>query len=1105
MPERFDSNGLRRALAMTLVFTLTACGGNTVPARDASEVELLRVRIAKARHAIEETRNAIARSAGSPIEPELYARLGELLSEEARYHYRLSAARSPEARPEALHVPQVRLLKARAIGTFNLILERFPEADLVDRVLFNLAFEHRELNEPDEMRNVLERLLRDFPNSSYRAQAAIVLADHYQENDDSTRARRVYESITAGDAISRVAALAHYRLAWIHVNSDDCNRALRSFTSAIETNQAALAQIARVEAGEEDEVAGNDTSALPVGEAVDVSRSAITDMVYCYTTERRPGRALEDFRELAADRPTFVAALRKLARRYSLMDNADAALPILRELLSLADASRDRIDDTRQLHTALRRAEDWDEIGRDIELMLNPLDRYRGRLGVTVESRQRMLAEFEVYARDLLTRAQGALEDVRERDKPARAASVARGYARYLETFNEIEAASEMLLNYADVLATSGRPFDAGQVLLEAAARLEGDSARDALYDAVGRFQAALSTRDDEDSWGDRDILPAALRSAAAQVLRFELSEEQQRQVRFALAQSYYDEGDHRAAIDHLTALAYEFPNTNEARAAARLVLDSYNTLDDPFGLLSAGRRFLADNTPVPSMRAEIEPLVAAAEQRTIDSVSLEAAGDDGGDMSRLVDLAEQHRGTELGERALMNAFLAARAAGDTTQMYELGETIAQQYPNSEQLSGMLSTLGQTAVGRFEIERALTFLQRAAESGHESSGVLRVAAGRLLEGVGRDSEAATAYRAAMNGEGGNNEAADALAKLLERQGDAAGLLSTFGMAEGRSSDVQARVALALVQNGQTAEAEGLFQNVIALGGSVGALARAHYGMGELLSKALDQFPALNDPMVIEEFLAVVELAQASYIESVRQGEGVYGAAALGRLATLAERGATMLAGADVSGVDASVREAVRQGIQGRVQFLRQTATEAMRACTSRAWEGHFFTPVIRECLAGRRPSRVIPEFDSLEPHRASGSAGGDLDELRQRVAQNPEDLESLRELAAALLAAGDGHAARLILLAVAEHGGTPEDLNALGEAHASVGDHSEALRAFARSAAGGHAPAIENLKAKLRELGLGSAAGEVDQHFGAGAGEGGEAGATASAGGGNEG
>src|SRR5690606_17149075 len=80
----------RRALAAAALALAALVGGGCahehVPVPEPTAIEQLRVRITKTRHAIRETQATIVRSKGSPHLPELYVRLAELLSEEARYH-----------------------------------------------------------------------------------------------------------------------------------------------------------------------------------------------------------------------------------------------------------------------------------------------------------------------------------------------------------------------------------------------------------------------------------------------------------------------------------------------------------------------------------------------------------------------------------------------------------------------------------------------------------------------------------------------------------------------------------------------------------------------------------------------------------------------------------------------------------------------------------------------------------------------------------------------------------------------------------------------------------------------------------------------------------
>ena len=102
----------------------------------------------------------------------------------------------------------------------------------------------------------------------------------------------------------------------------------------------------------------------------------------------------------------------------------------------------------------------------------------------------------------------------------------------------------------------------------------------------------------------DRVIARGAMRNAGTELLRYPLPKGQKRRVKFAIALTYYDEGLYQEAIDRLAAVSYEYPDSGESKAAIRLVLDSYNTLNDYQGLIQAGERFLAAGSPACPLRS---------------------------------------------------------------------------------------------------------------------------------------------------------------------------------------------------------------------------------------------------------------------------------------------------------------------------------------------------------------------------------------------------------------------------------------------------------------------------------------------------------------------
>ncbi len=1112
----------RAAAALALLVALEACGAGPQVTTDTTYVQILRVRITKARNAIEETRSTIARSGGAPYLPELYVRLAELLSEEATYHYRVAQERQQGS--EVLEVPQVKLLKEQAIALYQRVLRDYEDTPLRARILFNIAQEQRELGNFDEMVATLRRLV-EAGESRFLGQALLLLGDYHFDQNELGEARGFYERVLRSSG-PQLSALARYKLAWVYVNQDDCARALTSFERAIRLGNAAAdraearAAAAEAQAELEEAVAqGSEAVAETLAErdaegsliseayeasldddvdlatlggdyAIDVRRSSIRDLAYCYTAERRPERAVQYLRGLAHDRASYAAGLSRMARRLGVVDSAEGLVNVLRELLRFGVVDEDRLDDARQMHTALRSLNEYEDLGDDLELMLRVLRVYRARLAVSEAQRETLTNEFEEYARDLLTRGQERIARVPERRRRVFAASVTDGYALYLDTFPETDATTDMMLNGADSAVLAGRQVQAAEFSLRAADRLEeGDAERrDALYDAVVRFQTVLETSDAGDLSG-RALARSGLRRAAQELLRYDLEDEQERRVKFGIALSYFDSGSYLEAIDRLTAVAYEYPQSNEGDAAIRLVLDSHATLNEFEALAAAGRSFGGPDGPATAaLRADIQPVIASAEQALLDEVSLEASGDEGGDLTPLVAFAERNQGSELGERALLNAFMAKRAQGDSAGLYVLGEQFAAQYPESEQLPGMLSTLGQIAVGRFEVARAVTLLRQAASAGHQQAPQLLAIVAGLQEQLGELDDAEATYLEAIRLAGSPSGAAESLGKLatlLERRGDWRRVLSVLEpYASGGDIEVLARVGLAKLAAGRGEEAEMDFQTVLGAGagGSPGALARAHFGTAEVLREAFNSYPTLDDALLVEEYVTIVDVIQQSYLQAVRQQDPDYSPRALLRLASMQRAAASKVAAFRPGGeMDAATRDAITQALAQRSQAMNATADEALEVCARQAWNARNFSPSARACLQGTAANEALPSFDV--PSAGNETAPDVAPELRDRIARNPEDLEALRGLAEAFLDSGAPRHARVVLAAAAERGGGALEANLLGIAHHQVDDEAAALRAFAYAAAENLEAGRQNLSEVLRGLGLRDAAAEALEVF----------------------
>jgi|GEM_PF-1163657 len=1120
----------KRLLAgLAVSLSLGACATADVAVSDPPVIERLRLAITKTRNAIEETRTTIARSQGSVRLPELYVRLAELLSEEARHHNQVAYERE-ERKSRVIHAPQVQLLKYQAIATYREVLQRFPDSPLGPLARFNIGHELRELGEFDEMVKVLDELVAKHPTSRLAGEALLVLGDYYFDKGDLVTSGAKYAAIVRRGA-SRVLGLGSYKLAWVHMNQGDCGKALSAFEAALSAAKSWREAVAkRVDSGGDDE-------APATAQAIDVGREALVDLVYCYTQERDPLEAQTYLRERAETRAAYVAALRRMADRLGLMDRPDAGLPVARELLRLAPVDQDRLDDARVLYTFLRHelkpnedpqrpvaapsklTDKTDKIDKgpkpapvgarparflfralDVTMLTESVSRWGQLPGLPEETRKTTREEFERYVRDLLTTAQERTADpaFSEPTRQLAREEVARGYRIYLDAFPEAPERLAMAKNLADVLADGGWHYEAGLAFMAVAdGEREPTAHAAALVTAVSELQRSLEARGTRSATG-RFLARAALRRAGLALLANTdgappLPKDKERAVKFAVALSYFDEGRFSDAIDRFVALAYEAPGTEEGAAAILSALDAHEAQGDFDALIALGQRFVADDSPASGeLKAKIKPAIARAEQRKLDELALAAAGAGGGDLAVLERFGERYAGTTLGERALINAFVAARAMGDAASVQRLGQAIVAAYPQSEQVAGIIATMAKGALATLDYEGAVKAFEQAAKAQGNDRLPLLLAAADIEAQLGDFGRAEALLIDALAGaktSGARNQVAARLAALLEERGaPAADTLRLLGpLVADRDGDVLATYGLAQLESGDGEGAEATFQLV--LGGQVEATrdakARARFGNAEALALLIQRFEPNGTLDGLSELTALVDLVEESYLEAARQGDALLTPMALGRLATVARFASKKLIAAQLPADLAEPdRTVVADGLKLRAKQLDDLANEALTTCANQAWTGKVFNGAVRRCLAGQALTDPRILHDPLKRRSRSGAAS--LSEpLRQELSDAPDDAVVLMKVGTALLDADDPHIARLVLARAAAQstGVTGHTHNLLGIAGYRVGAYLEALEAFARAADLGLEAGRDNLRAALAELGLSAAAGEIDKRW----------------------
>ena len=1048
--------GLRGVVALAI---LCACGGAPTRIADQSVVDTLRHRITNVENAVSETREIINRSRGALHLPELYMRLAELLSEEARYHYMVAYERTGR-QSTVLDVPQARLLKEEALGTYRLLSRRFADSPLVPQALFNAGQEQRELGDYDGMRQTYDQLVADHPTSPLRLEALLIIGDYWFDKNDVPQAATYYQRILQADE-SPVHPLARFKLAWCKINTEDCREALRLLELVMQTEGPGHTRVVR-------------------DRRLDLRREALVDSVYCYSQEREAADSVDYYRRMAANRASFVAALDRLVRRYSVIGNPLGVRLAVRELLILAPQDEDRLDDARRLHDAVTRTGEFEHVATDVSLILQTLRTKLRDPKLKGADRRTMITEFERLARDLATKA-----DVRARDRsdPVLSREVAHAYQTYLANLPNIRAREDVEMNLAGALIASDNFFEAGRLYQQMARGTKGSKRSKHLFNAIASYQKVLTAEQGSRVF-ERVRANAGLRRSAQAYLRGGGAADELPRVKFIIAQTLYEQGQYAEAIDRFVALASEHASAPEARAGAELALDAYRAQEDYEGLARAGRRFLdIQGLLDDSTRTQITTLVQQAESRTVEQATIAAGGESQGGVERLIELARRHSGSSLGEQALLSAFATARADGNFSQMVRLGQDLAQRYPQSEAVGGVLATLGQTAAARYDLDKAVGYYERAARAAPGERASMLKAAADIRIALGDARGAASGLRSAIGATsdaGTKRELVGKLAELLDSAGDTRGAIDALRANGAEDADGLAHIGVMMVRSGQADEAESVLGQAtsgLASASPTGA-ARIRYGLAELalgsLRRPFEVVPG-DEAGAVQQIADNVASIQDAYLQAARAGDSTYALASLARIGLAYELGAKQIEQIHPpEGLAAAIAQRFQQILRRKAEEMRGASRDALEACSAKAREIGSLGRAARACFAGTPPDED-PSAPEAPRARTPARETRAIAAARDAVVHQ-SGAASLTALGTLLLEAGDPHLARYVMSRAVEEGGGNEAKNLLGVASAESGDVDAAFRYFREAGSAGYSVATANLAALYRRAGLNSLA-----------------------------
>lgn len=709
--------------------------------------------------AIESTKVLIDQSRTKPYLPELYLRLAELYIEKSRivYFIRTSGAKASQ---NALDHLEANTLKKQAIETYQRVLGNFPEFKDRDKVRFFLAHEYRELEQIEEMVEQYRTIVDKHKDSPYVPEAHLLLGDHFfNRKQDLDMALKHYKAVLNHSG-SPAVPVARYKLAWCHINKTEFKQAIRLLEACVTTASTKSLDI--------------DT----YKKKVDIRLEALIDMAYCYCEaykDKKPEEAIAYFRKYAWSRTVYTMVLEKLAYRYLIKKKWTQAASIYRQLCTLQHDTEKLLEYARNIFECVQAVGTFESAQEDMGHIIKALRKQKYSVHIADVEKEKNHRDYELYARHIVTHLHAKASEGKSVTDFKRAAD---SYKLYLAFFNNSPVLEDMEENYAEALFSAKAYIEAGRQYEKLANRTapRNTDKQEKLYGAVISYYKALQ---DKEALNHYQIAFARGGLKTTGKLYVENFPESERvpEILFNVAWITYDEGKHDEAIEAFDDFLDIYPMGKEAQVAVHLTLDAFHMKEDYEGLINYGQRIIQNASIDEELRREVAQIVHAAESKVVSSLTVTALDDWENGRSGLIDYAEHHRSSGLGEQALQALVVSGKERGDLATIFSAGLKLISEYPSSSQVEHTLDVMIDASLRTAQFRILASHLEQFARTfpKHENTQEFLYQASHIRETLGQYDLANRNYQwilaQSKSGDGAPEKVVFAMADNAERLGD----------------------------------------------------------------------------------------------------------------------------------------------------------------------------------------------------------------------------------------------------------------------------------------------------------------------------------------------
>ena len=669
------------------------------------------------------TQTKIKDSQGIQFLPDLQFMLAEQMIGKARVLYAMKREEHPHVPSNELDFSAEKRVLVEGLEAMETIENRFPKFQSLDRVLFYLAHEYRQLNDKEKAQEVYKHLAEKFPKSPYYIRSLVEIGNYYFDKNNFQEALKHYNLVLLEPA-SNDHSTAHYKIGHCETYLGNYLQGLLHFEQAIQGPIPSM----------DDDIDIKKT---------DFKEEAIVASVWPYAELgdkelRNYGRFLkpiEYYRNLAENIVLYRKALKRLSNRLEIKNRLKEAQEVAAELFLVSDDLKEKVDALEQMYL----------LGRKAKLKFYPTAVLKA-VGDTLwtlkeRTRDSELNRYEPLFRDMVARSHKISLQLKRKDDLL---GIVAAYQDYLRIYPHSASTIVVLTNMgeaafiAEDYPTAGHAyFKAGQMLLQSGS---GSSKGKELFDSAIQAYNETFKANEHLTMLDRTQARTNYRNLVSAYVKNYPGSSNVPALQFNYAKSLYDEQRFTEAASSLKKYLEQYPNSENSLKAALLFLDSYYLQDDMKALVREGQKLLQTAGLGTSVKQKVTSVIQQAQLKQVRSIAGDFSSKDYAD--KFLEMAQKSRGSSVAEPALYEAFSSLRAGGDS-RMYETGEQYLGQYGSNPRAKEILSAMILNAMSSMDLSRAAGYLEAFGQkypSERSAQGQLFLAA-QIYEQLGQASNA----------------------------------------------------------------------------------------------------------------------------------------------------------------------------------------------------------------------------------------------------------------------------------------------------------------------------------------------------------------------------